>query len=621
MCGIVGIISTRSAEGLRKRCSTMVDAIRYRGPDGSGIYQMDGVALGHARLAIVDLSPEAAQPMLRGENKLSIVFNGEIYNHREIRKTLEALGQKFYTFSDTEVLLAAYETWGVQFVERLNGIFAIALFDIEKACLLLARDRVGVKPLYWRQEAGEILFASEAKAISAGSGRSMSINRTAVLEYLSFQNYLDESTLFEGVQLLPAATVLSIDTRTLEIRDKRYWSAMIAPAFASEAEARQKIDTALNAAVKRQMQADVEVNSFLSGGIDSCAIASLATNAAGRIKTFTCGFGIHGVTEAERQFDERAVAEGVAASLGSEHYETVLNADDFLARMHDWAWHAEEPRVGSSFPTFCVSGLASKFTKVCMSGTGGDELFGGYPWRYRAATDASNRDEFIQKYYGFWHRMVSPDVFSQLTTSLRSEIRYDSFAAFDARLRSIELRTSASAYPWADTALLFEMETFLQGLLIVEDKASMAHGLEVRVPLLDNEVIDAALATPFKYKVGVAESGFHGQYGKGTSNMPAYANGKKILRDVLSAYVPENVASARKQGFSPPFETWFRTGLRSWLDADVFGAKSLLADLVDMQVARRLWSEHVSGHANHRLFVWGMISLYLSINAFKLKAA
>lgn len=598
----------------------MVDTIRYRGPDGTGVYQRHGVVLGHARLAIVDLSPEAAQPMLRGSENLVLAFNGEIYNHRDIRHTLEALGQKFHTSSDTEVLLAAYETWGIQFVERLNGIFAIALFDIEKSCLLLIRDRIGVKPLYWRQEGGDILFSSEAKAIAAGSGRSMSINRAAVLEYLSFQNYLSESTLFEGVQLLPAATILSINTRTLEKRDQLYWSAIIAPVFVNEADARQQIDSALNSAIKRQMQADVEVNSFLSGGIDSCAIASLATNAVGRIKTFTCGFGIHGVTDAERQFDERAVAEGVAASLGSEHYETVLNADDFLARMHDWAWHAEEPRVGSSFPNFCVAGLASKFTKVCMSGTGGDELFGGYPWRYRAATDAQSRDEFIRKYYGFWHRMVSPDDFSQLTMSLSNEIKYDSFAVFDTRMRAIELRASASAYPWADTALLFEMETFLQGLLIVEDKASMAHGLEVRVPLLDNEVIDAALATPFKFKVAVSESGFHGQYGKGTSNMPAYANGKKILRDVLAAYVPEDVASARKQGFSPPFETWFRAGLRPWLEADVFGPKSLLADLIDMRVARRLWSEHVSGHANHRLFVWGMISLYLSINAFKLKA-
>jgi asparagine synthase (glutamine-hydrolysing) len=217
--------------------------------------------------------------------------------------------------------------------------------------------------------------------------------------------------------------------------------------------------------------------------------------------------------------------------------------------------------------------------------------------------------------------MVSPDDYLQLTTSLRCDIKYDSFAAFYARIQAIERRTSESANPLADAALIFEMETFLQGLLIVEDKASMAHGLEVRVPLLDNEVIDAALATPFEFKVGFTGSGLHEQYGKGSSKMPAYANGKKILRDVLAAYVPEDVASARKQGFSPPFETWFRTGLRPWLEVDVFGSKSILSDLVDMRVARRLWGEHVNGYANHRLFVWGMISLYLSINSFKLKAS
>jgi asparagine synthase (glutamine-hydrolysing) len=617
MCGIAGLLVPGADEArLSVRCARMVDAIAHRGPDGHGLATHPGLAFGHARLAIVDLSDAAAQPMRSGSGRSLIAFNGEIYNHKELRRDLQALGQRFRTNSDTEVLLASYETWGESFVERLNGIFVFALYDLVRGRVMLARDRLGVKPLYWRRAAGSIVFGSEIKAVAAADPQSLSVDREGLLEFLSFQNYLGRRTLFEGVELFPPGHLALIGLDDLSVRESRFWAVCVQALEEPEPQTRERLDAALRAAVTRQMEADVPVNSFLSGGIDSCAIAALATRSAGRIKTFTCGFGVQGVTEGERQFDERHTAEMVAANLGSEHYETVLNADDFLARMHDWAWHAEEPRVGSSFPNFCISGLASRFTKVCMSGTGGDEMFAGYPWRYQAAWDEPDWDAFLLRYHGFWHRMMSAQDFRALAAPLQPQ-RFDSLALFREHLDSARTRVAGSANPTADAALIFEAETFLQGLLIVEDKASMAHGLEVRVPLLDNELVDLALAIPIGYKLVIAESSIQGGYGsKGVSVMPAFTSGKKILREVLAGYVPAEVAGGRKQGFSPPFESWFRKGLRGWLDGEVFAPRSRLADYLDMRTARSIWTEHAEGRQNHRLFVWGMVSLYLALTTF-----
>lgn len=617
MCGIAGVLALSAAEvELRALCERMVGAVGHRGPDGTGIAVRPSLAFGHARLAIVDLSEAASQPMASGSGRCLITYNGEIYNHKELRRELHAQGRQFRTTSDTEVLLAAYETWGENFVERLNGIFVFALYDQPRRRVLIARDRMGIKPLYWQRHGSTISFGSEIKAVAVTGTKALEVDQLGLLEFLAFQNNLGRRTLFDGIELFPAGHIVTIELGDLSVRERRYWAAQFRPSGESRAQTQERLDVALRGAVERQMDADVEVNAFLSGGIDSCAIAALAARSAGRIKTFTCGFGVQDVTEGERQFDERRLAETVAASLASEHYETVLNADDFLARMHDWAWHAEEPRVGSSFPNFCISGLASRFTKVCMSGTGGDEMFAGYPWRYQSAWQSPDWDSFIDGYHDFWHRMMSPQECQALAAPLRPQ-QFDSRAVFRERMEDARARVSGSSRPEADAALIFEAETFLQGLLIVEDKASMAHGLEVRVPLLDNEVIDVALATPIEFKLAMAEGSAFGAYGsKGVNAMPSFTNGKKILRDVMTAYVPPEVSGGRKQGFSPPFETWFRKGMYGWLDGEVFGRNSKLADYLDMKVARSIWDEHAHGGQNHRLFVWGMLSLYLALTTF-----
>lgn len=605
MCGIAGLIGLPLAADARERCERMVDAIRHRGPDGRGVVLRPGIAFGHARLAIQDLSLAASQPMASADGTLLVVFNGEIYNHAALRRELRARGGVLRTRSDTEVLLAAYQAWGEAFVERLNGIFAFALYDSRQDRVLLARDRLGVKPLYWRHGPNALAFGSEIKALAAAEGQAPAVDAAALREYLVFQNHLGLRTLFQGVELFPPATLAVVRLQDRSVRLRRYWQARVRPLPEPREVLRERLSQALREAVGRQVQADVPVNAFLSGGIDSGAIAALATAATGRLQTFTCGFGLQGATREELAFDERASAEQVAARLGSEHYETVLQADDFLARLHDWAWHAEEPRVGSSFPNFCIAHLASRFTKVCLSGTGGDELFAGYPWRYQAALQATDADGFIRAYHATWRRMLSGPDHERLTQPLPGA-RDQGFDAFDQHLRDALSRVEDSTHPFADAALLFETETFLHGLLVVEDKAAMAHGLEVRVPLLDNEMVDLALATPLAYKLGAPQAGG-----------PSHANGKQILREVLAPHVPAGIASARKQGFSPPFESWFRQGLRDWIESEVLGPRAPLADLLHRPTALRLWGEHQRGEANHRLLVWGLVALHLALASFR----
>lgn len=616
MCGIVGVVN-RSTEGHQKyylQVERMLSLLRHRGPDGEGITQpVAGVTLGHVRLAIIDLSTHANQPMNSSSGDTSIVYNGEIYNFRELRTELESLGFRFRTNSDTEVLLNAYEYWGGRFVEKLNGMFAFAIYDKKKHKIILGRDRLGIKPLYYKLSEDRLVFSSELKGITHSVKDKPEIDLDGLSEYLCFQNNYGERTLLKNIFLLSPGTVMTVDCHSLKADKRKFWSARVrskSDNFGKERE--ERLNDILLQVMGDQMLADVPVNSFLSGGIDSCAIAALASKQNGRIKTFTCGFDVDSVTDSEALFDERRRAEKMSAVIGSQQFESVLKADDFLALMADWAWAAEEPRVGSSFPNFCISSLASKYTKVCMSGTGGDELFGGYPWRYGFALNSQSYMDFSREYFGFWSRMLSSQNYQNLIRPLRDKIEFEPFESFSDRLSDCVSRVDQSDYLYADAALLFEAETFLHGLLVVEDKASMSHGLEVRVPLLDNRILDFALSTPYSEKVLVSELlQSTGVYGKGHNSMPSFAGGKLILRNVLARYVPSVITDARKQGFSPPFETWFRTAMQKWLDQDVFSKKSPLNDYLDMSVARKIWLEHRSSGKNHRLFIWGMIALYL----------
>jgi asparagine synthase (glutamine-hydrolysing) len=392
MCGICGIFNVNGEPVSQIVLRKMTDAIAHRGPDGEGFYIDSFIGLGHRRLAIIDLSPLGHQPMTTPDGQYTITYNGEVYNFQELRVELEALGYPFRSRTDTEVVLNAYAKWGPQCVKKLNGMFAFAIWDKTRQELFLARDRYGIKPLYYTFIGNYFLFASEQKAIITHPAFKREIDLEALLEYFTFQNIFTDKTFFKGCKLIPsgcyAQLPLGLGTNgSHTLKMTRYWDFNFSEPEnpASEEEYIEELDRLFRQAVNRQLVSDVELGAYLSGGMDSGSITAIAATQLPYIKTFTCGFDLHSASGLELGFDEREKAEYMSYLFKTEHYEMVLKAGDMERVLPDLAWHIEEPRVGQSYPNFYVAQLTSKFVKVVLAGTGGDELFGGYPWRYYRA--------------------------------------------------------------------------------------------------------------------------------------------------------------------------------------------------------------------------------------------
>src|SRR4051794_40583839 len=377
----------------------MTDAIAHRGPDGEGRYVDGAVGLGNRRLAIIDLSAAGAQPMTSEDGQVVVTYNGEIYNFRELRGELERHGHVFSSHTDTEVLVHGYEQWGPAVVERLNGMFAFALWDRREQRLLLARDRYGVKPLYVARAGRAILFGSEIKSFLAHPSFRVELSAPHLLQYFTFQNVFSSGTLFAGVEMLPAGHWRTIDATGSE-RTERYWDFSFeeAETGVSELEYCEELDRLFTAAVERQLVSDVPVGAYLSGGMDSGSITAIAARSLPYLATFTVGFDMTSTSGLEVASDERPKAEAMSYLFKTEHYEAVLKAGDMERCMPDLIWHLEDLRVGQSYPNFYVSRLASKFVKVVLTGSGGDELFAGYPWRYYRAVVNDDFDHYVEKY-------------------------------------------------------------------------------------------------------------------------------------------------------------------------------------------------------------------------------
>jgi len=502
MCGIAGVLNFDGSPVDPRALKRMTDAIAHRGPDGEGWFCDKGLGLGHRRLAIIDLSEAGRQPMITEDGRYALVYNGEIYNFKEIRRELKELGHKFRSNTDTEVLLNSWAEWGRDSLHKFNGMFAFAMWDSKEQVLHLARDRYGIKPLYVRKLADRLSFASEQRGILAERGERGEIDAEGLLEYFTFQNIFTDRTLTKGIRMVPAGTVISI-TSVGSTSSSRYWDYhFIEPDKpVDEIEYREELDRLLHQAVERQLVSDVEIGSYLSGGIDSGTITAISSKSLPRLKTFTCGFDLSSASGRELDFDERVAAEAMSALFKTEHYEIVLNASDMEHCLDDVVRQIEEPRVGQSYPNFLVARLASKFVKVVLSGAGGDELFGGYPWRYYRADSSSNFETFIDGYYGYWHRLAGNQQLRRLFAPIWSRVSHvwtrdifrDVFLQHENKLETRE--------DYVNHCLYFEARTFLHGLLVVEDKLSMAHGLETRVPLLDNDLVDFAMRCPVKLKV------------------------------------------------------------------------------------------------------------------------
>jgi asparagine synthase (glutamine-hydrolysing) len=617
MCGIAGLVHLDREPVSPAVLQRMTDAVAHRGPDGEGQWIEGHVGIGHRRLAIIDLSPAGHQPMVSPDHRYVLTYNGEIYNFHELKAELEAQGYWFRSRCDSEVVLHALAAWGPDALLRFNGMFALALWDRKENKLFLARDRYGIKPLYYAQQGKLFSFGSEQKAITANSAYRTAVDKKALLEYFTFQNIFTDRTLDEDIKLLPAGhfAILDLGAANPELKRHQYWDFDFREPEqpAADEEYREELGRLFRQAVSRQLITDVELGSFLSGGMDSGSITAVAATSFPYLKTFTCGFDLSSASGIELGFDERAKAEAMSYHFKTEHYEMVLKAGDMERCMPSLAHHLEEPRVGQSYPNFYASKLASKFVKVVLSGAGGDELFGGYPWRYYRAVVNDNFEDYIDKYYTFWQRLVNntelKKVFAPIWDDVKDvstrDIFRDVFRHHDESLSSPEGYINHSLY--------FECKTFLHGLLVVDDKLSMAHSLETRVPFLDNDLVDFAMRCPVHLKLNNLK-----EVVRLDENAPAATkrtfftktkDGKQILRDVMGNLIPKAVTEAEKQGFSAPDASWFKGESIDFVRRKLLNDDAELYRLLDKDAVQKLVNEHLDGEQNRRLLIWSLLNV------------
>jgi asparagine synthase (glutamine-hydrolysing) len=622
MCGIAGILNLDGASVSGELLKEMTDVIAHRGPDGEGHWIEGNVGIGHRRLAIIDLSPAGHQPMISTDHRYVLSYNGEIYNFRELRTELEAEGFWFRSKTDSEVVLCALAHWGVKAFDRFNGMFALALWDRKERTLLLARDRYGIKPLYVCQQGQVFAFGSEQKAILANPNFDRRLDKAALLEYFTFQNIFTDRTLLEDVQLLPAGhyAMLDLKQQNPTLKRTQYWDFHFRePADrAKDDEYREELDRLIKQAVNRQLVADVELGSYLSGGMDSGTLTALAARELPYIKTFTCGFDLSSASGMELGFDEREKSEAMSARYKTEHYEMVLKAGDMERCLPKLAWHLEEPRVGQSYPIYYAAQLASKFVKVVLSGGAGDELFGGYPWRYYRAVVNDDFEHYIDQYYLFWQRLIPnteiQEVFAPIWDEVKDVWTRDIFR--DVFLNHKNEPKTPEDY--INHSLYFEAKTFLHGLLVVEDKLSMAHGLETRVPFLDNDLVDFAVKCPVNLKLNnLAEAVQINENEPGNKTGKYFQktnDGKQILRDVMKNYVPDSITKAAKQGFSSPDASWFKGESIDFVRQSLLEGSPRIYDLLDRTAIERLLNQHLNGNQNRRLLIWSLLNIETMLN-------
>ena len=621
MCGIAGVFNLDGAPAESSLLRLMAAAIAHRGPDGEGVYADGAAGLAHRRLAIIDLSSAGQQPMVTGDGRFALTYNGEIYNFRELRAELQARGRRFQSRTDSEVVLQAWAEWGPACVARFNGMFAFALWDRRERTLTLVRDRYGIKPLYYAQAGRSFLFGSEVKALLAHPAFVAEMDAEALLEYMTFQNFFTDRTLFRAARLLNPGSMLTVhgDGRLVA---SQYWDyAFVEPerTLAPE-EYVEELDRLFQQAVSRQLVSDVDVGAYLSGGVDSGSITAIAARQIPYLRTFTVGFDLHSASGLELGMDERGAAEHMSYLFKTEHYEMVLKAGDMERVMPRMARHLEEPRVGQSYPNFYAAQLAAKFGKVVLAGTGGDEMFGGYPWRYYRAVVNDDFEHYVDKYYAYWQRLVPNTTIKSLFRPIwpQAEKVWTRDIFRDVFARHAEQLTRPEDY--INHSLYLEAKTFLHGLLVVEDKLSMAHGLETRVPFLDNDLVDFAMKVPVNLKLGnlgeVVRLNENEPGQKTSRYFDKTRDGKLLLRNVVQRYVPPRISEGEKKGFSAPDASWFRGESIDYVRRTLLDGSPQICAFFDRDVVRELVLDHIEGRQNRRLLIWSFLSLEHWCQAF-----
>ena len=615
MCGITGVFNLNGKPFSLSNLVRMAESIAHRGPDDEGFYVKDNIALAHKRLSILDTSPRGTQPMTSKDGKWIVVFNGCIYNYLEIKQELKAIGHYFVSTTDTEVITEGLSAYGPAIFERFNGMFAIGAWNTEEKALYLSRDRYGVKPLYYWFNGKTIVFASEIKAIMKHPDFHADLNFYALNEYFTFQNQFSFQTLFKGVYMLPQANTVIIDAQSNSVNHHAWWDYDFSQPdiTMSFEDARQETLHLFSQAVTRQMIADVPVGAYLSGGMDSGSIVSIASQHVPRLATFTCGFDMSEVTGVEANYDERRDAELLANYFKTEHYEQVMNAGDLRWSLPKVVNHIEDLRVGMSYPNYYISQLASKFVKVSLQGTGGDELYGGYPWRYYRVFDSISQKDFFNQYYGFWQRLVSDEQKNKLFTSkVVSNIDINEPRNIFERVFTFNEKLKYDTpEEHIQNSLYFEIKTFLPGLLLIGDKLAMAHGLEERFPFLDNDLVNFAQKIPIRHKLAnlekmkkIDENDFRDK----KNIYKEFNDGKNVLRQAMSDLIPEKIVNRKKQGFSAPDESWYRGENADYVKELLINSKTISTEFISKSFIEKTVQEHIDQRINHRLLIWSLMN-------------
>jgi asparagine synthase (glutamine-hydrolysing) len=618
MCGIAGRFNFRSgapveAPMVRRMC----DLIAHRGPDGEDVWANGNIAFGHRRLAIIDLSPGGRQPMTSADGRITITFNGEIYNFLELRRDLEQRGHAFRSRSDTEVMLAAYREWGTECLSRFRGMFAFALWDATAHRLFIARDRVGKKPLHYRLDEHGIAFASEPKAFLADPGFEPEPDLTALSAYLTYQYVPSPLSAFRGVHKLPPAHYLIVEGG--RVRVERYWKlSYAAKRDIGEAEACEELRVRLRDAVRRRLISDVPLGAFLSGGVDSSAVVALMAGLSDApVKTFSIGFE-------EKEFDELPYARLVAQRYATDHHEFIVkpNATEIFPQL---VWHYNEPYADASgIPTYYLSQLARRHVTVALNGDAGDENFAGYR-RYITATRAQQFDRLpapVRRTIGAVARMApAPERADSIVYRGRRWLRRlaDSppsrysrkMMIFDPDLKQevcepdfiaatggpagpqflLDAFSESDAPDMVDAQLDVDVNYYLSDCLLVKvDIATMAHGLEGRSPMLDHEFMAFAASLPSALKL------------RGTTTKYIF---KQAVRDLL----PPDIIDRPKKGFSVPLEKWFRQELRELSGDLLLDGRLARRGYVKPQAVRRLLEEHWRGADEWHNQLWSLLML------------
>jgi len=596
MCGIAGYVGIVS----ESHCviSSMTNQLAHRGPDAQGLVLDENFGVGHCRLAIIDTSSNSNQPIVN--SRFVLAYNGEIYNWRELIEDFALEASQIN--SDTQLLFKLLQSVPVNaLVPKLRGIFAFSFVDKALGKTTLVRDKFGTKPMYTMFHNGTRFYGSEIKAFKSVPNWKPKINVAGLRNYLSFQNNFGTKTIFDGVDILPAGSIIEIKhanpmTMTINMVAEKTDEKKV---LMDEVEYEEELNRLFEQAIKRNLVADVETGSYLSGGIDSTLIALFSSSLVANFKTFNVGFDTSNTKENEKIFDESETATEISHFLGTDHSSIVITENDMAAAVDATSWAIEDPRVGQSYPNYYASSIASKKVKVCLSGTGGDEIFAGYPWRYKPILDLSDRNSQDISLSRLWHRLGTKEEISLLLGIPLADHEHNVTLAISEVMSEI---TDPERLLDLNHILKFEQKTFLHGLLLVEDKISMSHGMEVRVPYLDEDLVEFSKQLPVSLKYG-----FDANTSKDL--------GKVALRRVLSRRMPE-ISNLKKQGFSAPDETWFRNDTNRLIQDRILNPKSYLWEFLNYHEAKKLVMDHLSGSKNRRLLIWSLLTLESTLRQF-----